>query len=534
VTSFAGTPGVPGLALGRLRRVNRPVPGEAGVDRSIAEMFDAVIADLDRLAGQLRAQGRAESADIIEANALIAADPDLRATAVDALTAGSAPDAAISAAVEHYAGVLAGLPDPTLADRAIDVRAVGRRLLAHLAPRDSIVDGPVVLVGKEVAADDLLAGTGPVVGVASMVGGAGAHTAIVARSLGVPVVFGVDPGLLDAPEGSEIVVDGTRGVVVLDPSPAERDAALAAEAAASSRREGLAAHRSRPATTRDGHRVALLANIASAADGRAAQESGAEGVGLVRTEMPFLAATRWPTLEEHLATLTPLLSGFAGAPVTVRTLDFADDKLPPFLRPAGGGRLGRGLPLLLAEPEAFAAQFRAILRAGTGVDLRIMIPMVAAAAELRACRTILAGAAAAEGVRVPPLGAMIELAEAVAGADAIAAEADFFSIGSNDLTAVLLGLSRRDPTLIPARAAEPVVLGAIVSTVEAARRAVRTVSVCGDAAAEPSVIPLLVGAGVAALSVPPAALDEVRAVIRDLDFAECRRLTQAALSNRPG
>jgi phosphoenolpyruvate-protein kinase (PTS system EI component) len=545
MTRYAGVPGVPGHALGRLHRVDRPSstvdspPGAGGGSPArLAEAFDAVVADLDRLAARLRAAGRAESADIVEANRLIAADPDLRADALAAAASGEPAPAAVSAAVDRYAALLAALPDPTLAARATDVRAVGRRLLARLAAGaaptartgDADAGSAVVLVGKEVAADDLLSWGTDVIGVVSVVGGPAAHTAIVARSLRVPVVFGVDPSLLDAPDGAEVAVDGTGGLVVLEPTGAQRDAALAAAEEADGRRRVLAAQRFQPPVTRDGRPVGLLANVADPADSAAALAARAEGVGLVRTEMPFLAATHWPTYEEHLALLRPLLSGWANAPVTVRTLDFADDKLPPFLR--GGpdaGPLGRGLPLLLARPREFGWQLRAILRAGAGLGLRVLIPMVSSVDELRACRALLAGAARAEDVSPPPLGAMVELPEAVARIAELAAEADFLSIGSNDLTASLLGLSRRDPALTPERAAEPVVLRAIAATVDAADRHGRTVSVCGDAAAAPATLPLLVGLGVTALSVAPAALDEVRAAIRALDTAECRQAVRAAL-----
>jgi phosphoenolpyruvate-protein kinase (PTS system EI component) len=173
---------------------------------------------------------------------------------------------------------------------------------------------------------------------------------------------------------------------------------------------------------------------------------------------------------------------------------------------------------MLAAGDAFADQFRAILEVGAEVDLRVMIPMVAGAAELRACRALLAKAAAEVGTAVPPLGAMVELPEAVATIDTLAAEADFLSIGSNDLTAAILGYDRRDPALTPARTAEPVVLRAIEAVVEAAARHGRPVSLCGDAAADPDVVPLLLRLGVDTLSVPPAALDEVRALVRGVDL----------------
>jgi phosphoenolpyruvate-protein kinase (PTS system EI component) len=227
-------------------------------------------------------------------------------------------------------------------------------------------------------------------------------------------------------------------------------------------------------------------------------------------------ARSWPSYAQHTAALVPVFRRLARQPVTVRTLDFADDKLPPFL--AGeGGRIGRGLPLMLAEPDAFADQFRAILTAGAATDLRIMIPMVAAADELAVCRDLLAKAAVDVGVAPPPLGAMIELPEAVADIDAIAAAADFLSIGSNDLTCQILGLDRRDPAATPAMAAHPDVQAAIAKVVTTGHRRQLLVSVCGDAAANAEVIPLLVALGCDILSVAPSAVDEVRAHVRRIE-----------------
>ncbi|WP_272918630.1 putative PEP-binding protein [Streptomyces sp. HUCO-GS316] len=208
----------------------------------------------------------------------------------------------------------------------------------------------------------------------------------------------------------------------------------------------------------------------------------------------------------------------------------ADDKLPPFL--AQGGRLGRGLPLMLAQPLAFADQFRSLLGAGAETDLRIMIPMVATVDELRACRSLLHSAAAELEVAAPPLGVMVELPEAVAAADGLAREASFLSIGSNDLTCQILGLDRRDPAATPAMAAHPAVLAAIDQVVTAALRHHRHVSVCGDAAAHPLVTPLLIGLGVDSLSVAPAALDEVRARIRRLRHDTCATTAATALTLR--
>jgi phosphoenolpyruvate-protein kinase (PTS system EI component) len=262
--------------------------------------------------------------------------------------------------------------------------------------------------------------------------------------------------------------------------------------------------------------VAVLANVASATESDLAVRMAAPGIGLLRTEMPFLGARYWPTYEQHLAELTAVLRPLAGRPVTVRTLDFAEDKLPPFLRDGRGVPLGPALPLLLAEPEAFGAQLRAIVEAGRRCDVRvsIMIPMVDSVATLERCRALVEHAAALAMLAPPPVGAMVELAEAVARIDELAAASDFLSIGTNDLTASILGLGRRDPLLTPMRIREPAVLAAIGRIVRAGRDHGRTVSVCGDAASDPDLVPALLDLGCRVLSVAPSMMDEVRAAVQ--------------------
>jgi phosphoenolpyruvate-protein kinase (PTS system EI component) len=556
--------------------------------RRVTEAFDAVAARLLELAATLRDRGEPEQAGIMEAGGAIAEDPELRGQAVERARAGVPAAEAVRQAADAYAGVIAALPDPYLAERAADVRQVGRQAVAWLRGEPAPAPGrPLVLAAHEIGAADLLEPGRTVVAAVSVTGGPNSHAAIVARSLGIPLLLAVDPGLLDLPDGQEMLVDAERATAVAYPRHEERATVRRAMEAVRDRRRTFASERHLPVETLDRHPVVLRANAATPAEARAALAAGADGVGLLRTELPFLQHLSWPTRAQHTAALAPVLRELAGHPVTVRTLDFADDKLPPFLAPgdagaAGGGaggadrtgstgsaggageagagdagdagaggaggtkgardagdacgagqRLGRGLPLMLARPDAFAEQFRGLLEAGagTGTDLRIMIPMVAGVSELRACRRLLYAAAAELGVRPPPpLGVMVELLEAVDAADDLAREADFLSIGSNDLTCQVLGLDRRDTSATPAMAAHPAVLREIARTVTAAHRHHREVSVCGDAAADPLVTPLLIGLGCDALSVAPAALDEVRVRVRRQHHTTCVRVATTALT----
>ncbi|MET9907509.1 putative PEP-binding protein [Streptomyces sp. NPDC006476] len=534
-----GRPAAAGIALGFLRRTDRPSPhgslprrtgGEPA--RQITDAFDAVAARLLELSTSLREQGKDEQADIMEVNCYIAQDPDLRDQAVQRAGEGRPVAVAVRQAVDAYAGIIAALDDPTLADRAADVRQVGRRVLAHLyGDTGPAPDQPLVLVAQEIGAADLLEPGQTVTGAISVTGGPNSHAAIVARSQGIPLLLAVDERLLELPDGQEILLDAERATAVVHPDDSERATALDAIDGVRTRRLALARERHLPSRTVDEHTVVLRANVATPPEARAALTAGADGVGLLRTELPFLHQAAWPTRDQHAAALVPLLRALHGRTVTVRTLDFADDKLPPFLAPGRAGeRLGRGLPLMLAEPDAFTDQFRSLLGAGADTDLRIMIPMVASIDELRACRDLLRTAADELGVSAPPLGIMVELAEAVAAADELAREAAFISIGSNDLTSQILGMDRRDPAATPAMAAHPAVLNAIARVVTAAHRHHRQVSVCGDAAAHPLVMPLLIGVGCDILSVAPAALDEVRARIRRLRYDACSSVAAAALT----
>jgi phosphoenolpyruvate-protein kinase (PTS system EI component) len=536
--TYTGHAAAPGTALGVVHRTDRPptrtaLPHRTCGDpmRQITDAFDAVATRLLALSASLREQGKDEQADIMEVNGYIAQDQDLRDQAVKRADDGRPVPIAVRQAIDAYAGIIAALDDPTLAERAADVRQVGRRVLAHLhGDTGPAPDQPLVLVAHEIGAADLLEPGRTVTAAISVTGGPNSHAAIVARSLGIPFLLAVDPQLLELLDGQEILLDAERAGAVAHPDDDERARALHAMETARTRRLALAEERHLPAETLDQHRIVLRANVATPAEARAALTTGAEGVGLLRTELPFLNHPAWPTREQHAATLVPVLRALTGQVVTARTLDFADDKLPPFLARFQGARLGRGLPLMLAQPDAFADQFRSLLSAGADTDLRIMIPMVASVDELRACRRLLEAAATEAGVPVPPLGIMVELPEAVAVADDLAREASFFSIGSNDLTCQILGLDRRDPTATPAMAAHPAVLGAISRVVTAAHRHDLQVSVCGDAAAHPLVTPLLIGIGCDSLSVGPAALDEVRARIRRLRHDTCASLAAVALT----
>jgi phosphoenolpyruvate-protein kinase (PTS system EI component) len=369
---------------------------------------------------------------------------------------------------------------------------------------------------------------GLVVGIALAEGAATSHVAIMARALGLPMSVALGESLLAAQDEEEAVLDGDNGVLVLAPTAAVRaQAEHAAEGIAQERRR-LAATRGLPAVTNDGRTVRLLCNAATVAEIEAGLIAGAEGVGLLRTELAFLDARRWPSVADHRAVLEAPLAHLAGRVATVRTLDFGADKTPPFLQ----GIEARGLRLALSHPSAFVAQLRAILEAGRKTSLRILLPLVESERQFRTARSLLAEALHEvdwEGP-APALGAMIETPEAAGQARAIAGVADFLSIGTNDLVQYTLGLDRELPLATAQAAADPAVLALIVRIADAAHDAGLTVEVCGEAAGELPVAALLVGAGIDELSVSPARIDAVRELVRSISATDARAAVRAALA----
>jgi len=553
---FTGRPVSEGMASGRLHQADPGPPADATAEQ-VREAFAAVAADRGELAERLRGAGRAAEADIIGVAGLIAADPALVGPAVTAVVGGTDAATAVTEAAEAQATMLAGLAVPELAERAADVRQVARAVLDRLATAGAPPPpaGDFILVRREVSPADLIefAERG-LAGAVSVAGGGSSHAAIIARGLGLPMITGVDATVLALPGGEHAVLDGTTGELRIGPETGPGPAPGPAMS-------GNGQHQAwppGPVATADGRVITVLCNVASAAETRRGLAAGATGVGLLRTEIPFTGALAWPTLDEHRAHLAPILGLLTGRTATARLLDFSGDKIPPFLAGLAGeaapaatnGKTGPGAPggpgvvagsgagpapafglaALLAHPSALRDQLRAILEAGRDARLAVLIPMVSSLDEVAQVRAALAETAVSLDAPVPRLGIMVELAATARAAETFAPAVDFFSIGTNDLAGQVLGLDRRDPSARPALAADPRVLALIAHTAQAAREARLTVSVCGDAAADPQVLPLLVGLGVDTLSVPAARVPRVRSWVADLDARACADLAEQALA----
>jgi len=497
-------------------------PATPGTEDDVRAAFAAVARDRAALAERLRARGQDLQAEIVDIAALIAGDPALVGPALDAVRAGAEGPAAVWVAAEAQAALLAALPDPDLAQRAGDVRQVARAVADHL--RGVIASptpaGAFILVRREVDPADLiqLAEAG-LAGAVSVGGGASSHAAIIARGLGLPMLVGADPRVLDAPDGHEAILDAAAGDLIVDPAGPELAAArAAAKAARTAAAASTFAEASSEVKTADGELVTLLCNVASPAETRLGLSGGAAGVGLLRTEIGFTGASAWPSEADHLDRLTPILALLEGRPAVVRLLDFSGDKVPPFL--AGHPAQEQGLTALLGAPGALAAQLRAIVLAGRKTRLSVLVPMVRTLDEVARVRAALAAACAEAGQVDLELGIMVEVAATAAAAAEFAPAVDFFSIGTNDLSSEVLGLDRADPATRPALAADPRVLTLIERVATAGAAAGVKVSVCGDAAADPLVLPLLLGLGIRTFSVGAARVPQVARWITDTDAGQ--------------
>jgi len=545
-----GAPASPGLAAGLARvlfhpsgaSARSPVP-EAELDaeaerarRALAE----TASELQRIGAGLRESGRADEAEIVETGALMAADPLLESAVTTAvLEQRVRASTALLDATDEHADAIAALPDPGLAARADDVRSLGRRaarIAAGTVDETGRNGSTFILVAEDLGPADVAEHGHQMAGIALSGGAVTAHAAIVARSLGIPMTVQAGKELLEAGAGSALVVDGAEGEVVLDASPERLELAETASRARAHARAKERADSALPAVTADGRRIRVLVNAATPAEVAAGLAAGAEGAGLIRTELAFLDATGWPSRADHARMLRPLLVALGGSTATVRVLDFGGDKVPPFLRDDPR----RGMELLLAHPGAFRAQLTAIAEVVGGAvarelaaepggaavrapELRVLLPLARDLRDVTVTRAIVESL----GVQVR-LGAMIELPEAAAAAHVIAAKCDFLSVGTNDLTHATLGTDRFAHGEAPTH--DPRVLRHVASAADAAREAGIPLEICGEAASDPLTVPLLVGLGADELSVGAARVGSVRAWIRGLDYSAARELAHQALA----
>lgn len=528
VDLLAGLAVSPGFAAGPLYSVapapTLPPAGVAGPsdgERALAAL-EGVAADLRRRAANAT---KPAVAQILMAQATMAEDPVLH-DSVAALVAGGQPAAhAIAAALaEHRAAFLAA--GGYLAERVADLDDLRDRAVAACLglamPGVPSPGHPYILAARDLSPADT-AGLDPqtVLALVTEEGGPTSHTAIVARTLGIPAVVRC-AGILDLPDGTVVAVDGGTGQVHVSPDPAWVAAQQEAQAA---RRERLS-RSSGPGRTADGHAVALLANIGSAAD----LTSDVEGVGLFRTELLYLDRVSPPSHDEQVEAYAAVFEAAAGRRVVIRTLDAGADKPVPFLNQADepNPALGiRGLRLSRRHPDVLLTQLSAIASAARAAGARpwVMAPMVATAAEARQF------AAQCHAAGLSTVGVMIEIPAAALCASAILSEVDFLSIGTNDLSQYAFAADRMCGELADLLDPwHPALLSLIAACGEAGRAAGKPVGVCGEAAADPALAPVLVGLGVGSLSMAARSVAAVRESLATLSLDECRRMAAAALA----
>ena len=427
-----------------------------------------------------------------------------------------------------------------LAGRATDVRDVGPRVLGEItgqkADTGELPPNAILVAEDLTPTDTAKLDKSKVAGFATVHGGASSHVAIIARSLDIPAVAGIEARALELTAGTKVVLDGSKGTVRLGVSDEELDRIADLQQRRTARRERELAAAFETAVTPDGHHVEVCANIGNLDDARQSQTMGADGVGLLRSEFVFMGRSTAPTEDEQAQIYSDIARALApGQPLVIRTLDVGGDKPLPYLPiPAEENPfLGeRGVRVGLAQPQILRTQARAILRASAeGARIHVMFPMIATLEDLRQAKAIFEEERAALGVAPVPVGIMMEVPSVAVMARQFAAEADFFSVGTNDLTQYTLAMDRGHPRLAPqVDGCNPAVLGLIWQAVQAAHAAGRWVGVCGGLASDPQAVPLLVGLGVDELSASIPAVPAVKAQIRSMTLTECQELARQALA----
>jgi phosphoenolpyruvate-protein phosphotransferase len=554
VRIFTGLGASPGIAIGpafHFQQVDlcfdrcRVDDPQAEISR-FESALEVASVQLEALYDRAQVECGPDDAAIFQAHTLMLEDPELLQTVRRAITEeGLNAESALSDAAEVYAQMLESLDDQYLCTRAADVRDVADRVLRILTgvteTNATTLSHPAIVLAHDLSpSDTVLLDKSLVLGFCTAEGGPTAHTAILARSLGLPAVVAAGPEILTIPEGARLILDGTQGELLLEADEATRTRYRAREEAATAAMRVARQQAHEPALTRDGHRVEVVANIGSVAGAQEALAAGAEGVGLLRTEFLYLERPQLPDEEEQLHAYRAIVHAFGGQqPVILRTLDVGGDKalpyldLPEELNPFLGVRAIR---LSLARPELFKPQLRAALRAGVDRNLKLMFPMVTTVKEVRSARAVLEECRAelmAEGHPVPEameVGIMIEVPAAALMADRLAAEVDFFSIGTNDLSQYTAAADRTNARVAPlVTGFQPAVLRLVHRTIDAAHAHGKWVGLCGEFAGQPLAIPLLLGLGLDEFSMNAPAIPLAKQVIRSLTLAECHAVAQAAL-----
>jgi len=541
-----GVAASPGLGVGivvQVRRQDITVVEDAADRHQERRRLNAAIdragVQLQALEDRLKGEADPSKAAIFAAHQEILGDPDLMDLAASAIDKGKSAAFAWRGAYLVYAAQLAGLKNEVLAGRANDIRDVGQRVLEEITGQRSekaeLPAGSILVAEDLTPSDTATLDRTKVVGFCTTGGGASSHVAIIARSLDIPAVAGIEPRALDILDGTRVILDGARGTLRLNASDGEVEQIKGRQARRAKRRAAELAQIDEPTNTSDGRHLEIVANIGGLGDARTAMTNGADGVGLLRSEFVFMGRTSAPSEDEQTQIYSDIAASLApGQPLVIRTLDVGGDKPLPYLpmpREENPFLGERGIRVGLARPEILRTQVRAILRAaGAGARMHVMFPMIATMQDWRLAKAVFEEERERLGVDPIPVGIMVEVPSVALMASQFAAEVDFFSVGTNDLTQYTLAMDRGHPKLAPqVDGLNPAVLALIAQSVTAAHAAGRWVGVCGGMASDPQAVPLLVGLGVDELSVSIPAIPTVKAQIRLLSLATCQDLAARAL-----
>ncbi|RUQ33507.1 MAG: phosphoenolpyruvate--protein phosphotransferase [Candidatus Competibacteraceae bacterium] len=546
-----GVAASPGLAVGAVFQVRHTeiqvteaAEGDPQQERArLDEAIGQARSQLEALQARLHGERAADKAAIFAAHQELLDDPDLLDIAYSALAKGKSAAFAWQRAFSTHADRLASLRNELLAARANDLRDVGRRVLTLLTGAEPERQEPpvnAILVAEELTPSDTASlDRNRVRGFCTTLGGATSHVAILARSLDIPAVAGIEPRTLELPNGTPVILDGGKGILRLNPTPEEVARIRQTQEQWADRRQIDLAAAHQPAITLDGQRVEVVGNIGGLADAEQIPALGGEGVGLLRSEFLFMERSTAPSEDEQFEAYKAIAEALGPErPLIIRTLDVGGDKplsylpIPKEDNPFLGER---GLRVGLDRPEMLRTQLRAILRAAAFGKVLIMFPMVALLSELRDAKAMLEEEQQQLNVAPIPVGIMVEIPVAAVMAAQFAREADFFSIGTNDLTQYTLAMDRGHPKLAPkVDGLNPGVLRLIAWTVQAAHAEGKWVGVCGGIASDPQAVPLLIGMGVDELSASLPTIPGIKAQIRNLRLSECQALAQRALTLETG
>lgn len=536
-----GVSAAPGLAIGSAARLipTEPTVIEQSQGReteilALCQALEAVRAQLSVRAGS----GPREQREIVQAHLAFLDDEELMAAARATIAEGSSAGVAWRRAVNGQVEALRGIADAHIAQRADDLIELERAVLIALSGEGEsrqLLPDNAIIVADDLGPGQLMSLDGNLAGICLAGGGPTSHVAILAAALNIPAVVAIGPSLAAAPDGATLIVDGTAGEVRIGPEAAELEEAQTRLAAIQAHRHDSRLRAAELCRMADGTRIEVFANLGSKADADLAVANGAEGCGLLRTEFLFLERAEAPTEDEQAQAYQAIAGALEGRPLVVRTLDIGGDKPAPFLdlpreeNPALGLR---GVRVSLWRPDILRDQLRAILRVQPHGQCRILVPMVSSLAELTQVRAMAETARAELGHSEPiQIGVMVETPAAAVTADLLATEADFLSIGTNDLTQYVLAMDRGDPQMAAGvDALHPAVLRMIAQTTSGARAHQRPVTVCGGLAADASAAAILIGLGVSELSAPPGVVPEIKAAVRSLTLASCQALAERALA----